>query len=69
MLRTVALVALLAGQTIQITTPHSVVNNINNINNSDLDPLRFNADGTFQICVFSDLHFAEGSSLNTYTEE
>jgi hypothetical protein len=66
MLRTVALVALLAGQTIQITTPHSVVNNINN---SDLDPLRFNADGTFQICVFSDLHFAEGSSLNTYTEE
>jgi hypothetical protein len=66
MLRTVTLVALLAGQTIQVTTPHSVVNNINN---SDLDPLRFNADGTFQICVFSDLHFAEGSSLNTYTEE
>ncbi|RKL01615.1 hypothetical protein BFJ68_g12264 [Fusarium oxysporum] len=62
MLRTVALVALLAGQTIQITTPHSVVNNINNINNSDLDPLRFNADGTFQICVFSDLHFAEDPS-------
>ncbi|KAH7169661.1 Metallo-dependent phosphatase-like protein [Fusarium flagelliforme] len=59
MLRTVTLVALLAGRTIQVTTPYSVVNNINN---GELDPLRFNADGNFKICVFSDLHFAEDPS-------
>lgn len=33
--------------------------------NDTLDPLRFNRDGTFQICIFSDLHFAEGATLVT----
>ncbi|KAF4978178.1 hypothetical protein FZEAL_5423 [Fusarium zealandicum] len=30
--------------------------------NADLDPLRFSTEGSFQICIFSDLHFAEDAS-------
>lgn len=29
--------------------------------NQNLDPLKFKSDGSFQISVFSDLHFGEGS--------
>ncbi|WAO91714.1 Metallophos domain-containing protein [Fusarium falciforme] len=31
-------------------------------NNNDLPPLKFNDDGAFQICVFSDLHYATDAS-------
>ncbi|KAL5601602.1 hypothetical protein FOBRF1_009135 [Fusarium oxysporum] len=55
MLRIAALAAVLAGLSFQgATFPSS--------NDDDLDPLKFNADGIFQISVFSDLHFAEDAS-------
>jgi len=57
MLRSLALTSILAGQRLH------AVSQRDDVDNSNLDPLRFNEDGTFQICVFSDLHFAQGSSL------
>ncbi|KAL7756846.1 hypothetical protein ACKLNR_013839 [Fusarium oxysporum f. sp. zingiberi] len=56
MLRTIAGLGLLARQSSQATAPRATANN------RDLEPLRFNADGTFQLCVFSDLHFAEADA-------
>ena len=53
MLRSLAL-TVLAGQRLHAAAQ--------NVDNSNLEPLRFNEDGTFQICVFSDLHFAQGLS-------
>lgn len=54
MLRSLALTSILAGQTLHAAAQRD------DVDNSNLDPLRFNEDGTFQICVFSDLHFAQG---------
>lgn len=56
MLRSLALASILAGQRLHTAAQRDEVDN------SNLDPLRFNKDGTFQICVFSDLHFAEDAS-------
>jgi metallophosphoesterase superfamily enzyme len=56
MLRSLALTSILAGQTLHAAAQRD------DVDNSNLDPLRFNEDGTFQICVFSDLHFAQDAS-------
>ncbi|KAL6916401.1 hypothetical protein ACHAPO_007450 [Fusarium lateritium] len=56
MLPTLALASILAGQRLHVTAQRD------DVDNSNLDPLRFSEDGTFQICVFSDLHFAEDAS-------
>jgi hypothetical protein len=29
------------------------------VNNTDLEPLRFTKNGTFQIAIFSDMHFGQ----------
>lgn len=54
MLRTLAITSLLTGQSLRAIAQRDEVDN------SNLDPLKFKQDGTFQISVFSDLHFAEG---------
>jgi hypothetical protein len=54
MLRTLAVTSLLAGQSLRAIAQRD------GVDNSNLDPLKFKQDGTFQISVFSDLHFAEG---------
>ncbi|KPM41429.1 hypothetical protein AK830_g5126 [Neonectria ditissima] len=54
MLRTAVLVTLFAGRSLQAISTRA--------NNEDLDPLRLTEDGTFQISVFSDLHFAQDAS-------
>ncbi|KAJ4251539.1 hypothetical protein NW762_011528 [Fusarium torreyae] len=56
MFRVLAFASLFAKQSLQAIAPRA------DVNNSDLDPLRFNSGGTFQICVFSDLHFAQDAS-------
>ncbi|KAF4457260.1 hypothetical protein F53441_824 [Fusarium austroafricanum] len=57
MLRTLALTSVLVGQSLQ-----AAVRSRDQVNNKNLDPLKFNKDGAFQISVFSDLHFAEDAS-------
>lgn len=54
MLRTLAITSLLTGQSLRAIAQRDEVDN------SNLAPLKFKEDGTFQISVFSDLHFAEG---------
>ncbi|KAG5790741.1 hypothetical protein H9Q69_010206 [Fusarium xylarioides] len=56
MLRSLALTSFLAGQSLRAAAQRDQVDN------SNLDPLKFKSDGTFQISVFSDLHFAEDAS-------
>ncbi|KAH7147134.1 Metallo-dependent phosphatase-like protein [Dactylonectria estremocensis] len=55
MFRIAARIAFLAGLSLQAATRRAT-------NDSDLAPLKFTEDGTFQICVFSDLHFATDPS-------
>jgi hypothetical protein len=57
MLRTLAVTSFLTGQSLRAIAQRDQVDN------SNLDLLKFKEDGTFQISVFSDLHFAEGTSM------
>lgn len=34
------------------------------VNNTDLEPLRFTKNGTFQIAMFSDMHFGQCEFFN-----
>jgi hypothetical protein len=34
------------------------------VNNTDLEPLRFTKNGTFQIAIFSDMHFGQCEFFN-----
>lgn len=38
------------------------------VNNTDLEPLRFTKNGTFQIAIFSDMHFGQCEFFNRRQE-
>lgn len=52
MLQKALFISSLAALSHQAVTPRAV-------DNSNLPPLTFNENGTFQISIFSDLHFGE----------
>ncbi|KAF4993425.1 hypothetical protein FGRMN_6513 [Fusarium graminum] len=61
MLRTLLATTLLTGPSLLAIAQRD------DVDNSSLEPLKFKEDGTFQISVFSDLHFAEGPEKDAGT--
>lgn len=53
------IIASLVGLSHQAATSHAA-------SNETLAPLKFDKNGTFQIAVFSDLHFGQCSSLHLH---